>query len=215
MGLMERGKGLWQSEPVSRVFGFDRGKPIDRHYIEGFIGQYATDIGGRVLEVGDRQYSNRFAGKKGAKVDVLHLQQQPGVTLVGDLVSGKGLPWDTFDCIIATQTLLVIYEVRSAVANLHRMLKAGGVLLTTFPGISQISRYDMDRWGDYWRFTSISARRLFEEAFPPDRVQVQTYGNVRAASAFLYGLAAEELSAEELNYHDPDYELLIGVRAQK
>jgi hypothetical protein len=89
------------------------------------------------------------------------------------------------------------------------------VLLATFPGISQISRYDMDRWGDYWRFTTLSARRLFEEVFPPGKVTVRAYGNVLAAVAFLHGLAAEELRRQELDYHDPDYELIITLRALK
>ncbi len=89
------------------------------------------------------------------------------------------------------------------------------MLLATFPGISQISRSDMDRWGDYWRFTSLSAKRLFEEAFPPGNVSVEAHGNVLAAVAFLHGLAAEELRPEELDHRDPDYEVLITVRAAK
>jgi hypothetical protein len=93
-------------------------------------------------------------------------------------------------------------------------LKPGGVLLATVPGISQISQYDMERWGDYWRFTSLSARRLIEEAGSME-VTVRTYGNVLAAIAFLHGLAADELREKELNYSDPDYELLIAIRAVK
>lgn len=95
------------------------------------------------------------------------------------------------------------------------MLKPGGVLPVTLSGISQSSRYDMDRWGDYWRFTILSARRLFEEVFPPASVIVETHGNVLAAVAFLHGLAADELKREELDCHDPDYEVSITVRAIK
>jgi len=73
----------------------------------------------------------------------------------------------------------------------------------------------MDRWGDYWRFTSLSARRLFEEFFLPANVSVLAYGNVLTALAFLHGLAAEELKKEELNHRDPDYEVLVAVRAVK
>ena len=85
----------------------------------------------------------------------------------------------------------------------------------TLSGVNRISRYDMDRWGEYWRFTSLSASRLFEEAFPPSRVTVQGYGNVLAAVAFLHGLAVTELRQEELDYCDPDYDILITVRAVK
>jgi hypothetical protein len=73
----------------------------------------------------------------------------------------------------------------------------------------------MDRWGDYWRFTSLSAKRLFEEVFPATNVVIETYGNVLTAIALLHGLAAAELKPRELDYRDPDYEVIIAVRAVK
>jgi hypothetical protein len=106
--------------------------------------------------------------------------------------------------------------VHSAVRTLHRILRPGGVVLATVPGISQIVRYDMDRWGDYWRFTSLSARRLFEEAgFSKSDTIVEAHGNVLVATAFLQGLSTRDLQTEELNHQDPDYEVLITVRAVK
>jgi SAM-dependent methyltransferase len=207
---------LRRLKPISRVFGFDRGLCIDRYYIENFLAKHAEDIRGHVLEIGDDTYTRRFGGDRVARSDVLHVQEgNPKATIVADLTCADSIPSDTFDCIIFTQTLQVIYDVRAAIRHLHRILKPGGVLLATFPGISQISRYDMDRWGDYWRFTTLSARRLFEEVFPPGNVTVRAYGNVLAAVAFLHGLSAEELRREELDYHDPDYELIITVRAVK
>jgi SAM-dependent methyltransferase len=203
-------------EPVSRVFGFDRGKPIDRHYIESFLQQHAADIRGTVLEVGDREYTSRFGGAVVTCSEVLHaVAGNPEATIVGDLATGKGIINENFDCIILTQTLPFIYEFQQAVSHCMRGLKPGGVVLATLPGISQISRYDMDRWGDYWRFTDASARRLFEDVFGVGNVQVESQGNVLVACAFLHGLAAEELKPSELAYHDPDYQVSICVRAQK
>lgn len=202
--------------PISRVFGFDRGLCIDRYYIEQFLSAHAQDIQGHVLEIGDDTYTQRFGENRLTKSDVLHVTEgNPKATIVADLTCAEHIPADTFDCIIFTQTLPFIYNVRAAVQTLHRILKPGGVLLATFPGISQISRYDMERWGDYWRFTTLSARRLFGEVFPPENVNVKAYGNVLTAIAFLHGLAADELKREELDYHDPDYEVLITVRAVK
>jgi hypothetical protein len=111
--------------------------------------------------------------------------------------------------------LYLFYNVRAAIANFHAPLKANGVLLATFPGISQISRNDMDRWGDYWRFTDASACRLFGEVFGAENVVVETHGNVLAACAFLHGLASAELTVKELDISDPDYQVIITVRAQK
>jgi SAM-dependent methyltransferase len=202
--------------PVSRVFGFDRGHCIDRYYIENFLTRYAEDIHGRVLEVADDRYTTRFGGNRVTKSDVLYVQQgNPRATIVADLSSDNEIPSDSFDCIILTQTLQFIYDVRRAILTLYRILKPGGVLLATLHGISQISRYDMERWGEYWRFTTCSARKIFEEAFPAANVSVEAHGNVLAANAFLQGLAVEDVRQEQLDYCDPDYEVLITVRAIK
>lgn len=202
--------------PVSRIFGIERGRAIDRYYIENFLARHADDIRGCALEVADNKYTACFGGDRVTRSEVLHVQEgTPKVTIVADLSSANAIPPNHFDCIILTQTLQFIYDARAAVLTLRRILKPGGVLLATLPGISQISRYDAERWGDYWRFTSHSVRRLFEEVFSPADLTVASYGNVLAAGALLQGLAVEELRPEELDYHDPDYELVITVRAVK
>lgn len=215
VGRMRFGN-LRRLTPISRVFGFDRGQPIDRYYIEAFLAKHAEDIRGNVLEIGDDSYTRKFGDDRITRSDVLHaVEGNPKATIVADLTCADHIPSDAFDCIIFTQTLQFICDVQAALRHLYRILKPGGVLLVTFPGISQISRYDMDRWGDYWRFTTLSAKCLFEGIFPPSNVEVQSHGNVLTAVAFLHGLAVEELKREELDYGDPDYEVLITMRAVK
>ena len=201
--------------PISTVFGYDRGLPVDRYYIEGFLARNAGVVRGRVLEVGDDTYTRRFGGERVTRSDVLHVAEgNPRATFVGDLTSADHIPSDAFDCVILTQTLHLIYDVRAAIATLHRILRPGGVLLTTFPGISQI---DQGEWGGtwFWGFTLQSARRLFGETFPEQALTFETHGNVLAAISFLHGLAVEELSPAELDYNDPHYQLVIAVRAVK
>jgi len=209
--------GLRRVTPISAVFGLDRGIAIDRYYIEHFLERHGGDVRGRVLEVADRTYTTRFGGDRVEHSDVLHVQEgNANATIVADLSADHPhIKSDAFDCIILTQTLQFIYDVRAAIGTLHRILKPGGVLLATFPGISQISRHDMKRWGEYWRFTTLSAQRLFAEAFLSNNVEAEAYGNVLAASAQLYGLAVEDLYQRELDARDPDYELIITVRATK
>jgi glycosyltransferase involved in cell wall biosynthesis/SAM-dependent methyltransferase len=205
---------LRRVSPISRMFGYDRGSPVDRYYIETFLEAHASDIRGRVLEVADRDYTRRFGGDRVVRSDVLHAEPgNPEATIVGDLCTGKNIPERAYDCIILTQVLPFLWDFKTAIANARRALKPGGVLLATLPGISQISRFDASRWGDYWRFTSMSATRLFGAAFGPDRIEVTAQGNVLAATALLYGLAREELRIDELAHRDSDYEVTVAVRA--
>ena len=208
--------GLRRLTPVSRQFGWDRGGlPVDRYYIERFLQAHAGDITGRVLEARDDAYTRRF-GTGVTRADVLHpTRDNPRATIIADLTRAEAIEDDTFDCVVLTQVLPFIPEVQAAVTTLHRILRPGGVALVTVPGISQIVRYDMDRWGDYWRFTTRSVQRLFAAAFPAGDIAVEAHGNVLVATAFLHGLSTRDLRAEELEYRDPDYEVLITVRAVK
>jgi SAM-dependent methyltransferase len=216
--------------PISSVYGFDRGLPLDRYYIETFLARFGPQPGysagliqGRVLEIGGREYVDRFgipadfpAPGRVHRVDVLHASRDnPAATLVGSLTDQNCLPPDAFDCIICTQTLHVIFDTRAVLRTLHRGLKPTGALLLTVPGITRACVPDRDAWGDWWRFTSLSLRRLLEEVFDPGHVHVEAYGNVLTATGFLYGLATDDLRAAELDARDRDFELVLAARAVK
>lgn len=207
---------LDRTEPVSPNFGYERGIPIDRYYIDTFLLENTDDIQGRVLEVSDNGYTKRYGGEKVKQSDILHVSEDnPKATIVSDLTQAHNIPSESFDCIILIQTLQFIYDIKSAVRHIHRILKPNGILLVTMSGISQISKYDMDQWGEYWRFTTASAQRLFEEEFSRENIKVKAYGNVLVATAFLYGMATEDLKSEQLNYNDPSYQMVVTVRAVK
>jgi SAM-dependent methyltransferase len=203
-------------EPFTRSFGYERGQPIDRYYIEKFLSLYAADIAGHVVEIGDDRYTRQFGGGKVTVSDVLD-QDDPdsAPTIIADLTKADHLPSNTFDCIIIVQTLQFVYKVQDAINTLYRILKPGGVVLASIPSLSPICRYDMERWGDYWRFTSAAVHQLFSAPFGTENVKVQAHGNVLVSLAFLHGLASEELTSEELDFFDRDYESLITVRAVK
>jgi SAM-dependent methyltransferase len=205
---------LARTAPIDGNFGFGRGTPVDRFYIESFLDRNRNDIAGRVLEVGDPAYSLRFGAERVTRQDVLNVSAgNPHATIVGDLSKPDVLPRDSFDCIVLTQTLQFIYDLRPAVAQLHAALRPGGVLLVTVPGISQIDR--ASDWTWYWSFSSASALRLFAEVFDAGSVSVDSHGNVFAAMSFLQGLALEELPPSKLLVQDSAYPVIVAVRACK
>lgn len=203
--------------PISDTFGVERGAPLDRYYIEEFLTKNESFIKGRVLEIGDNYSTLKHGGDRVSKSDVLHVEPgNPMATIIADITAADDIPSNTFDCIILTHTLQMIYDQRSALRHLYRILKPGGVLLVSTHGTSKIGRRKgKDSWCVYWRMTVDSAERLFGEFFPPENVNVQGYGNFLAAISFLYGLAAEELDDKELDFYDPDYQVLVTVRAMK
>jgi hypothetical protein len=206
---------LRSTVPVSRVFGLDRGTPIDRYYIDRFLRQHSGVIKGRVLEVSENTYTKKF-GSAVTSSEILHYDRSNRkATITGDLTQPTTLPSELFDCFICTQTLNFIFEAGSAIQGIYRLLRKNGVALVTVAGISQISRYDMDRWGDFWRFTSKSASRLFADVFGEDNVKVESFGNVLSTVAFLEGISSEELTTEELDFNDEDYQMLITIVATK
>ena len=203
--------------PISETFGYDRGLPIDRYYIERFLQEHSGTIRGRVLEVGDSTYTSRFGSDAAVeRADILDVRaDNPRATIVGDLTEPDRFSADAFDCVICTQTLPYIYDVHTAVRTLHRILRPGGTVLATVTSVSRIWTKGDRLYGDYWRFTSRSSRLLFEQVFDSEEIAVASYGNVLAAASFLYGLATSELRRDELDYNDPDIPLLIGIKARK
>jgi SAM-dependent methyltransferase len=203
---------LRRTTPLSDVWGRDRGTPVDRYYIESFLADHADDIRGDVLELLDSGYADRF-GRGVSRCDILDIDREnPNATVVADLAAADAIATATYDCFILTQTLQFIYDVRAAVSHAHRILKPGGAVLCTVPSVTRVARRNLD--SEYWRFTAASCARLFGDVFGPG-VEVRSYGNVLACGAFLFGLAAEELTADELEVADDYFPLLIAVRARR
>jgi SAM-dependent methyltransferase len=202
-----------RTTPLSDHYGRDRGTPVDRYYIEQFLATERAAIRGRVLEVMNRDYTVRF-GTAVDSSDVLDIDAgNPDATIIDDLASADALPTGSFDCFILTQTLQYIYDLETAVAHAHRTLRPGGTLLCTVPVVSRIDRLQLG--SEYWRLTAAACSRLFEDVFPPSSVAVRERGNVLAAVAFLVGMAAEELSARDLERDDAFFPVVVTVRATK
>jgi len=184
---------------------------VDRYYIERFLDEHRHDIHGRVLEVKDSGYIDRY-GSHIAQRDVLDIDtSNPHATVVADLSAADSIAAEQFDCFVLTQTLQFIYDLRGAIQHAYRILRPNGVLLVTVPSVSPLDR----RLTDYWRLTTASCSALFGEVFGEGNVTVESYGNMLAAIAFLTGMAHQELSEHELDVDDRRFPVIIAVRAVK
>jgi SAM-dependent methyltransferase len=199
--------------PLSMNWGYDRGTPIDRYYIERFLAAHASDVKGRVLEIQEDDYSRRFGSDRISRQDILNVDaSNPRATIIGDLANPATLPAGQFDCILLTQTLHLVFDMPAAIANLHRALRPGGVLLITVPGITPLDRVEfLDSW--YWSLTGPALQRLLTGPFSPEDVEVEAHGNLYAATAFLHAAAVEEVSRRKLDRFDRAYPVTIAARA--
>lgn len=201
--------------PFSADFGFDRGGAIDRFYIESFLDENKARVRGKVLEIGDNAYTTKYGGDRVLQSDILHIDHSNArATYIGDITYFPQIPSAEFDCIIFTQTLHLIYDFRSALNTCYRILKPGGCLLLTVPGITPVDR---GKWRDHWlwSFTDTAIRKLMTETFNGSNAAVTTYGNVYVAAAFLYGVGLAEFRKEYLYHHDNSYQVIISAAAVK
>jgi|SRR5437762_2611472 len=202
-----------RTTPLSDHWGRDRGTPVDRYYIERFLAAERGAIHGRVLEMLNAEYTERF-GVGVERSDVLDIDaSNASATIVADLSAADGVPDEAFDCFVLTQTLQYVYDLQSAVGHVDRILRPGGIVLCTVPAVSRIARGTLD--SEYWRLTALGCERLFSEAFVGGAVEARAYGNVLTAVAFLMGMAAEELSSRELDQVDPFFPVLVTLKATK
>jgi SAM-dependent methyltransferase len=199
---------LGSTRPVSNAWGYDRGLPVDRYYIERFLDEHRADITGTVAEVKDRGYADRF-GHRLERVTVIDIDAaNPAATLVADLGVPGTLPERAFDCVILTQTLQYVLDLPAAVGNLHASLRPGGVLLVTVPVVSRLCTPPLT---DYWRLMPAAVEALLSGPF--GSIAVTAPGNVLAQVAFLAGLAAEDLTRSELDDDDSRFPIVVTARA--
>jgi len=207
--------GDFEDFPFSREFGYDRGGPVDRKYIENFLEQEKAVIRGRALEIGDNSYSMQYGGSAITHSDILHVDDSnPAATIIGDIAHAPQIPDNSFDIIILTQTLHLIYDFRDALETCHRILRPGGALLLTVPGITPIDHGEW-KYTWLWSFTQTSMQKLLGDHFPGGQIECETMGNVKVATAFLYGLGQTELSESDYKKQDEHFPVIITCKAVK
>lgn len=199
--------------PIHDDWGYRRGTPIGRVYIDKFLKKYRENVVGDIMEVGECTYSRRFA-TNGKSYTAIHVEDVEGCRKA-NLETGEGLKSEEFDTMIITQTLAYIYDIQSVVRNIYNCLRKNGHCLVTVTDIGHMGNTEREKWGAFWGFHKDGCYRVFSEVFGKDNVNVEVYGNLKAVVAQLYGLAAEDVESEIIDEFDAKYPMIIGIVAHK
>ena len=195
--------------PFCTNWGNTRGSVIDRYLIDPFIALSVRGTSGRYLECGGIRYRNLVGDDQVTSYDVLDIRENtPGLTIQADLHDLSCLGEGSFDVIICTQVLQYVASPGRCVEELHRVLRAGGVLLLSVPFIEK----DNVGLGDNWRFTR---KQVIDLLQPFQECAVQGRGNLLSSIAYLQGLSAEDMDAGDLTRTDPVFYQLVVAAARK
>ena len=203
-------------KPISLQFGTERGTPVDRYYIEKFLSDNKTLIKGDVLEVESAFYTKKYGEDRVKNAIVMDVDAVGAeITFQANLENGSGIRDEVADCFILTQTLMYIFDLKSAAHNICRLLKKGGHVLITCSGLSQNSRRCMDNYGCYFNFNKAVFDRMFESELSMHVLETGSYGNVKTVSAHLNGLCQEDIKKKDFEINDVYYPLIVYAVVKK
>ena len=202
---------LRRVRPFSDTYGFDRGTPIDRHYLDRFLDAHRALVAGDVLEVQNSTYTQRF-GHDLSRTDTFDIVPRPSLTYVCDLAESDAIiPAAAYDCVLLPNTLQHLRRLDECLRNALRIVRPGGAILASAAGFVPLTADA----GDYWRLSPDGWRDMLASTWAGADVAVDGHGNCLAAVAAQLGLAVEELSDAELDAHDPRYPVLTTILCRK
>lgn len=183
---------------------------LARVYINSFLANFRHLVSGRCVEFYPPVYRS-FLTQSGnvTQYDVWNVASAPDVTIVADLQNATTVSDASFDVIVCTHVLSAIPDPRAAIAELHRLLAPGGLLLVTVPTILQ--KYAPDP-KDCWRFTRDSLSDLLHGF---SNVELSTYGNAATVAGSPYYLMYNHFPVEFLSAHDPECPSIVAAAAWK
>lgn len=132
-----------------------------RANVDSFLSRTLAEYGSRlkhVLDIAPQDHAGaRSHLADGVTVDTLDIDPSAGPTYVADLCAGPlGIPEGAFDAIVCTEVLEHTLEPFAAAAEMHRLLRPGGLLLLSCPFNLRIH----GPLPDCWRFTEHGLRSV-------------------------------------------------------
>lgn len=197
--------------PISSKFGFDRGTPIDRFWIDKFMDENKLYVKRRIMEITDSAYTVKYGEDRVVQSDILDINpKNKKANIHGDLRHLYSIKSNTYDCVILTHVLGLIDDIHSAASECYRILKPGGVLLFTSSCLGPVLGEQV-----YWRFTANSIHFLFGKYFKSNQMQIKTFGNAMSGQCFWVGMSQEDMDLKSLEYNDVRFPCIVTMRAIK
>lgn len=195
--------------PLCNLFGFTRGVPIDRYYLEKFISEIRLEVVGTVLEVGGVLVNRElYQFSNATEYLTLDVEARPGISKVGDIHNPATIEFESLDTVVIFNVLEHCYDPWLAVKNIYSWLKVGGKCFCMVPNSQKIH----DIPADYWRILPDGMKQIFQD-FPQQKLYV--YGNPMSVIANFLGISAGELSPKELDDFHPDYPSITCIVVTK
>jgi SAM-dependent methyltransferase len=195
--------------PMCFEFGSTRGTPIDRYYLSRFIEKIHPDVVGDALEIGGNRRNRRLYNfMQTNSYRAMDLNKRLGVDIIGDAHNAKIVEHGSLDSIIIFNVLEHCEKPWIVIENMYDWLRDGGKVFCMVPTAQRIHGAP----SDFWRFLPNAIDSLFAK-FPIRKLFI--YGNPMTAIASLMGVAAEELSREELDHTNSEYPVATCILAQK
>jgi SAM-dependent methyltransferase len=204
---LPRWGNLRRTIPFSAAYGFERGTPIDRHYLHRFLNVHRDLITGDVLEVQNSSYTTRY-GHDLRRTETFDILPQFSPTYLCDFARSEGIvPSASYDCVLLPNTLQHLRDLDACLRNALRVVRPGGVILASAAGLIPLT----GDTPDYWRLSPDGWREKMAIAWAGAEIEVAGHGNCLAAMAAQLGLALEELTTSELDAYDPRYPVLTTI----
>lgn len=210
LGLPRWGN-LRRLRPFSTSFGWDRGTPIDRYYVDRFFDQHKALITRDVLEIDQSIYTRRY-GHDLRTIHSFDIDPRCGPTFVCDLADPENiLPDEAYDCVLLPCTLSLLRDIVPCLRNILRVVKPGGVILANAAGLIPFDGATKD----FWHASPEGWRHLTQSVWPNCEIIVEGHGNCLAVLAANLGLAMEELRVEELDFNDEVFPVVTNILCRK
>jgi hypothetical protein len=207
---LPRWGNLRRTTPFSSSYGFERGTPIDRHYLHEFLSVHREWITGDVLEVQTNDYTERF-GHGVTRADTFDIVPDFRPTYLCDISHCEDVIRSrAYDCLLLPNALPHFRELDLALFHAARIVRPGGTILASVAGLLPLTG-DVP---DYWRFSPDGWWEKLTTAWPWATIEVAGHGNCLAAIAAQLGLAKEELTDAELSRHDSRFPILTTTLAR-